>query len=773
MSLASSLELNTILEQVKTHCSFSLGKKRIEDLQPSFDKLVILQNNARMKEALQACIKYGPMPFAGIHDVTDLLQNAARGRVLTAQECLQELQFIRGVKGILVYEKSLNDLPHPSLQELTGSLVVHSALEKELARCFNEYGEVMDSASAELRGLRIARHRAEGAVADTANRFVSTHSDHVVDSIVTYKGGRAVILVKAQDKNLFGGLVYGDSASGAATYIEPAALVAANNKLQEFISRENEEVVRILRQCSALIGAASREELANVETCAILDEIFAKAIWGTKHDACAAVLSAEKVISLEKARHPLIDPEKVVANTYHLADPKKVLLITGPNTGGKTVSMKIIGLFTLMTYCGMPVTCESAVIPFFDQVFADIGDDQSVVSSLSSFSAHIRKQAEVASHATGDSLVLLDEVGSGTDPKEGEALAIALLNDLREKGCMTICTTHYDRLKAYGKRHDDVLLASVQFDLETLSPTYKYVEGLTGASNAFEVAKKYGLPDRIVKYARFLKEQARSEEDVLIDRLEKQLNENHAMQEELSEKLKAAEDKEKQLQKQSAMLEKQRDELKEKAEAEAEKYLEDVRKQAKEILKDMRRKAENAKYHEGLESLSKINALSESLNQKEEELPKDIHYKVGDAVELRSSSTVAQIRKIEKKDIIISVNGREMRVKKNQIRPSTHVIPKQKPVSVVHVQSEDIFAEVPTEVNLIGMRVDEGLDKMALFLDQAKLHHLNSVRIIHGDGTGRLRKAVHAKLSSDPSVKSFRLGMPNEGGTGATIVTLK
>ena len=771
MSVETSLELDVILQQVETYCSFTLGKELIQGTKPSFHRLVIQRDHERIKEALEAVNRYGSMPFAGISDIRVLLKQALKGSVLSGQDCLKEIRLIQGLKQIVQYEQTLSDVPHEHLNELIQSLIVHTKTEQLLSRCFNDYGEVVDSASKELREIRIAIRRAENDIASAASRFVSAHPEQVVDGIVTYRNGRAVVLVKASDKNTFGGMNYGDSASGQASYIEPSSFVGPNNRKLELEEKEKNEIHRILSECSREIASIANEEIGNIETCGILDAIFAKAQWGSKKDACVAKLTDEKEISITKARHPLIDPKKVVTNNYHLHNPKRVLLITGPNTGGKTVSMKVIGLFVLLTYCGMPVTCDEATIPYFDAVYSDIGDDQSVVSSLSSFSAHISKQAEIARKATPNSLVLLDEVGSGTDPKEGEALAIAFLNELRKLQCMTVCTTHYDRLKAYGKRHDDVLLASVQFDMEKLAPTYRYLEGLTGQSNAFEVAEKYGLPEPIIKQARFLKEQAKTEEDILIDRLEKQLNENQLLQEKLEQQLEQAKQENEKIKKERIQLEKEKDNLKQEAHEQAEQYLEQVQVEAKKILKQIRQRQDNGKYHEALQAASKLNTLN--VSEKQEVKDEHHEYKVGDAVELRSSSTVCQIVKMEKKDIVILVNGREMRVKKSQIRPSLKVIAKMKPEVTVNVREQNIFASVPREVNLIGMHVDEGIAAMDDYLDTAMLHGLKSFRIIHGDGTGKLRKAVHSRLAANPKVKSFRLGSPNEGGTGATVVEMK
>ena len=773
MNAEHSLELHVIRAQMEQLCAFSLGKKRIRDSHPSFEPLMIRRLNEWIREALEAVRKYDTMPFAGIRDISEPLQNAEKGRILTAQDILNEIQFIQGVRGILVYQKGLSEVSHVHLDDLINTLIVHQKCETFLRKCINEYGEVMDSATPELAAVRSALRRIDGEIASVAQRFLQAHGDAVVDSIITYRGGRAVVLVRASEKNSFGGMIHGDSSSGQASYVEPASFVAVNNRKQELLNRQDEEVQRVLRMCTDAIGEVAAEELANLETCAILDEIFAKAQWGDQREACAAVLSETSELKLTRARHPLIDPEKVVANSYHLADPCRVLLITGPNTGGKTVSMKVIGLSVLMTYAGMPVTADEAVIPFFDRIFVDIGDDQSVVSSLSSFSAHIQKQAEMCRSATADSLILLDEVGSGTDPREGEALAIAILNELRERHCMTVATTHYGRLKAYGRRHDDILVASVEFDMQKLAPTYRYMEGTTGQSNALEVAQRYGLPSSIIKYARFLKDQSRSEEDRLIERLETQVSENTRLQEELQKKIAQAEEKEARLKKEENRLAREKDRLKAQYEKEAQEYLESVQEEADAILARLRSQ-QDVKYHEMIELRHEIDGLRED-SQQEEVPERDYEYKVGDAVELRDNDQVCEVIKIGRKDLTILMNGREIRVKKNQIRPSTHIIPKMKkqPSATIHIASHDIFASMPSQCNLIGMRVDEAMEAMADYFDQAKLHGLKNFRIIHGDGTGRLRKAVHEKLRNDPSVKEFRLGMPQEGGTGATVVELK
>ncbi|MEE8807360.1 MAG: endonuclease MutS2 [Lactimicrobium sp.] len=772
MSLEKALEFDVIKAQMEQYCAFSLGKQEVANSQPAYDPLLIRRNLARISEALACVVHIGPMPFPGVKDIRSMLESADRGRILGEQDFLAEMRLIEGVRAAVNYEKDLQEVDHPALHELFSSLIVHERLLHQLQTCFNDYGEVKDSASEGLRHVRSEMRRCDGEIAAAANRFLSQHAGSVVDSIVTTRAGRAVVLVKASDKNTFGGMVYGDSASGSASYVEPAALVPLNNRKEHLMAKEQDEIHKILAKCSQAVQAAAREEIANINTLGILDGIFAKARWGKEHDACCAAMTDEKKIIIEKARHPLIDPARVVANDYHLCDPQHTLLITGPNTGGKTVSLKVIGLFVMMSYAGMPVTCAFCTLPYFDRVFADIGDDQSVVSSLSSFGAHVTHQAEICKYATDKSLVLLDEVGSGTDPSEGEALAIAILNELRSRQCMTVATTHYNRLKAYGKRHKDILLASVQFDMEKLEPTYQYVEGLTGQSNAFAIAQRYGLPKSIIKYAAFLKEQSKSDEDKLIERLEAQLQLNLEKQQKLDAEIAENKKLKAQLEAAQKQLDAQKEKIQDKAEEEARAYVEQVSAKADAIMKQMRQVQSTPHYHEAINQRHALNALVDKEQPKS--VPSQHHeYQVGDAVQLKGSSTVCEIVRIEKKDITILFNGREMRVKKNQIVPSDHVIAHVKEEPSVQMARSSIFSSMPIQCNLIGMHVDEAMERLDAYLDEAKVNGLKSFRIIHGDGSGALRKAVHARLARDKQVKEFRLGAPSEGGTGATVVTMK
>ena len=769
MSLFTRFELDRIRDAMANECLSAPGKRLLDACEPSYEPIVIRRDRNRLEEAMNAVLRFGSAPLEGLGDPQNLLKQSSKGRVLTAQELLQVLKLIRTVRAVVQYEDTIEEVAHPELHDLFSTLIVHEALEKTISNAINDYGEVKDSASLALQELRSQLRSADQHIAEAVEQFRRSHADSMVDSIVTVRNGRTVLLVKVSDKNRFGGIVYGDSQSHQASYIEPASLMRANNRKLELQNAEEEEIARILAAVSQAVSAQAEAEQANVETLAILDAVFAKASWGVRNHACAARLNEEKRFSIQQARHPLIPEADAVKNDYHLSDPYHTLLITGPNTGGKTVSMKIFGLFTLMTYCGMPVTAEEAEIPFFDRVFADIGDDQSVASSLSSFSAHVEKQAEMIREATEHSLILLDEIGSGTDPREGESLAIAILNELRKRQATVIATTHYSRLKAYGRRHEDILVATVEFDETTLRPTYRYLEGITGESNALSVAERCGLPASIVNYARFLKQQSKSEEDGLMERLEKQLMEAEQKNRKLEESLGKIKEYQKSLEAEHATIANRREVLLDEARNEAEAIVEHAREQADAILKDLRRTSKSAKYHELLKQKNQLNTITEPQNEMREESGE---FRPGDTVELRSSGAVARILEIRKKDIVIQLNGREVKVKASQIRPSLKRLPKEQQLQQA-VSSFSAPESISMECNLIGLHVDEAKEEFLDYMDAAKLAHLKSFRIIHGDGSGALRRMVQELLAKDRSVDSYRYGMPNEGGTGATVVTMK
>ncbi len=770
MSLITAFELDRIRKEMAEECMTVPGKEINAALEPDFSRLIMKRERDRLAEALACCEQFGRIPLDGISDQRKLLEMAKRGRTLSASDLLQEIRLIRGIRNAVAYEKTIHELPHEEIHDLFTTLIIHDKTEQKLSRCISDYGEVRDSASEHLKEIRRNLRESEALIAEAVQKFQKEHSDSLMDSIVTTRNGRTVLLIKASEKNSFGGIVYGDSKSGLASYVEPSGLMRANNRRQQLESEEEEEIARILSDCSQSVQQIAEEELSNLETAAVLDALFARAAWGVKNGGCAAVLSDSHEIDIASARHPLIPEKEAVRNSYHLKDPQRTLLITGPNTGGKTVSLKIIGLFTLMTACGMPVTCTSCILPYFDRVFADIGDDQSVASSLSSFSAHMEKQAEMLKSSTADSLILLDEIGSGTDPREGESLAIAVLNELRKKHATIIATTHYSRLKAYGKRHDDILVATVEFDMESLRPTYRYLEGMTGDSNALLVASRCGLPSSVISYARFLKEQSKSDEEGLMEKLEEQLMQARVKNEKMDQTLAGMREYQQKLKAENDQLAQKKDDILNDARKQAQDIIDEADQEADRILKEIRSAGSHVRYHELLEKKRQLSRIAGKREVSEES--REEGFREGDTVELVSLGGIGRVLKVRKKDILISVNGRQMKVPPSEIRPSLRHLPDSRRIERPVQASVSIPESVSMECNLIGMHADEAKEELLDYLDAAKLSRLAQVRIIHGDGTGALRKMVHEVLKHDRSVKEFHLGMPSEGGTGATIVIL-
>lgn len=763
----NALEFEQIKQQVAEHCSFSLGKELISELVPVFGTLHASTQTKRSKDALTLCVKYGPMPFHGIKDIRLACSAALKDGTLTAQELISCADHVRGISSIVHYMSKAEGV-YEAIKELTDSLVCPNAVQNKIESTIGPYGDVLDSASPKLRSIRKQRIQTEAELNKEAQRFVSQNSSKLQDSIITMRNDRIVVIAKISEKNSFGGIQYGESSSGQSAYVEPGCLIELNNKRQSLAFAEQEEIERVLHECSQVVKLHAEDMLSNLETLAVLDACFAKAEWGRARNGIMAELTTDRVIRIHQGRHPLIDPKKVVANNYHLGPEQKMLLITGPNTGGKTVSLKILGLFVLMSCCGIPVTADEAVLPFIDDLFVDIGDDQSIMASLSTFSAHLSKLNEITRHASKKSLVLLDELGSGTDPKEGEALAVSVLDDLRLKGCMTIATSHYGGIKMYGRNHDEVLLASVQFDLKTMSPTFRYIEGVSGHSNALQIARRFGLKESILMQAEQILSSSKSTEDELLEKLDQQIQEAASERLALAQLREELEAKQRQLDHEKSLLDAKREMILEQAKDKAKEMLEDIELQAELFLEELKESKEEVKQHQ----INQFHQNIRSLKPEEEQIETtDDHvFAVNDSVMMKGSSQIATIVSISGNNVTLSLGGLRVRSKLDQLKYVAKA-PQQKKKTVV---SSRIPLKKTTsfsmECNLIGLRVYEAMEVMDKYLDDALVHHMSTVRIIHGAGTGALRNAVHEKLRRRKDV-AFRLGGQGEGGVGATVVT--
>ena len=581
------LEFSEILNEVAGHCRFSLGADLILSATPQFNRLWVERELKRTQEAMDMINISGSMPFGGISDIRMPLRESQKDQILAIPDLLAVARHGQAVHTIKEYLRK-SEIKGEEISDIVASMRESIELSNAIEACFSPSFEVLDSASVQLKQLRRQMRLNAQELNKTSEHFIQKNAAKLTETISTIRNDRVVVLARISDKNAFGGILHGESASGQTAYIEPPVLVELNNKAQELKIAEGEEIKRICYELSQRTKVHAEEYLANLASLSLLDAIYAKARFGIDRNGVTAKITDARNLRYENARHPLIDPLHVVANSYHMTAGKPTLLITGPNTGGKTVSLKILGLFTIMTYCGMPVLADEAILPMFDQVYVDIGDDQSIQASLSTFSAHLQKIATICQKATGKSLILLDELGGGTDPVEGESLAMAVLNELRSRKAMIAATTHYSKLKAYGSKHADILLASVQFDLEKLQPTYRYIEGLPGSSNALAIAEKFGLSAKIVQEAREIKNAAKTIEELRLEELEAAIYMHKQKEDVLKTKISALEEATLAADKERAKYETQKEKILDDARKEGRELVSDLRAQAQELLDEIR-----------------------------------------------------------------------------------------------------------------------------------------------------------------------------------------
>ncbi|MBR0137048.1 MAG: Smr/MutS family protein, partial [Erysipelotrichaceae bacterium] len=552
-----------------------------------------------------------------------------------------------------------------------------------------------------------------------------------------------------------------------ASYVEPAECVDLNNSLSELMDDERREIQRILHELSQHIKRDADGYLANNATLGILDSYFARAIWGRENDCCISQINDRYDLIIEKGRHPLIDRHKVIANSYHMINPVNTILITGPNTGGKTVSLKLIGLFALMHQCAIPLPANEVSLPVYDNIFCDIGDNQSIADDLSTFSAHIANLAYITSHATNHSLVILDELGSGTDPVEGQALASSVLDFLRLRKVYTVATTHYAQLKAYGQQHDEIMTSSVQFDEENLKPTYLYQENTIGRSNALEIAKRLGFNQGIIDKAYEFRDQQQQPQDRLLENLQKQLDIVAQQREKMDlEKQQILAERE-ELQKQQEKLRSDSIEVMENARTKAAEMIEQIREESEEIISELKA-MEAYRVNEVSAAKGKISALMPE--QKVETIDDGKPLQVGDYVMISQTSQRGEIIEIDRKNAMVFCDGLKIRSSlSNLIR-----IEKPKPKKPVSTKAKvtRVNPAFKMELNLIGMRVEEALEALDKYMDNAVVSNAPFVRIIHGVGTGAVRSAVWKRLEKYKFVKKYEIAAANDGGAGATLVTL-
>ena len=759
------LEFSKILDQVAMYAHSSLATKRVLDLTAYKDLDELHDEIKRTNEAMDIARLLGRLPINAMDDISGAIKLAKTDAILSPEELYAIYHVLDNVSHLKSYFASYEG-EIIALRDYATTLEGDEHLKSEIERCILPDFSIADDASAALLKIRKSMRSLTSSIRKTMESYLKTSGDALSLDNLTSRNDRLVLAVKSDHRSEIKGLVHATSASGQTFYIEPERVVTMNNELNDLRADEQEEIRRILKTLSRYVKRIAISLSYDLELVTVLDFIFAKAEYGNFIDGMMPDVVQNGNLSLHQARHPLIDPEKVVANDIILK--QKVLMITGSNTGGKTVTLKTAGLLSLMAEAGLPVSATKATIPFFDEIYVDMGDDQSIAESLSTYSSHVKKQIQYLHLASKHSLVLIDEIGSGTDPQEGSALAKAMIDAFIQKGCTLIITTHYGSLKNYGQAHDDIALASVGFNIETMKPTYKLKLDTIGSSYAFEIAENLGMDEAIIKKALAYQQEDENETERLAKKLAIKEAELSEKEEYLTKTLAQAQADKQSYEKKLAGIEKQREATLEQAKKASNALLDDAKKMIDEIIKEVREK-DNIKDHEVLNAKHMLDDLK---HEKKQKVKVQNHtFVVGDHVKIDSMNREGDISEVLKNhQVTVLVSGLAIKLKDTDI---TFLHPKTKVQKVKSGGRPKMKKTGHYEVNIIGMRYQEAMDTVDKFIDDAIVLGYPSVRIIHGMGTGVLRNGVRKMLKTNKNVKAFRDGVPNEGGLGATVVDLE
>lgn len=786
-----SLELDKILKMLSDTASSADAKEKALEIKPMTDYFEVLELLDKTEAAHILIAKFGAPSFGGLQNVNNALSRAAAGGSLSAGELLKIAVTLKIIRGITVWHEKCAGMSN-SLDDLFNSLYPNKYLEERITNAILSETEISDNASPELKEIRRKKRHYENKIREQLDSMIhSSHYSKVLrDGIITQRNGRFVVPVKAENRGDVAGMVHDTSGSGATVFIEPAAVVEANNEIKVLESREQDEIERILAELSQMAGEFEDTVKISFDSAVMLDLIFAKAHLAYKMKASRPILNNDGEILLKKARHPLIDPRSVVPVDISLGIDFDSLVITGANTGGKTVSIKTIGLLTLMAECGLmlPVT-DNSRISVFDNVLADIGDEQSIEQSLSTFSSHMTTIVDILKTADDRSLVLIDELGAGTDPVEGAALAVAILENLRQKGAKIASTTHYSELKEYALKTNRVENGCCEFDVASLKPTYRLLIGMPGRSNALAIAGRLGIDESITDFAKALISEEDTRFEDAVDTLEtarKALEDDRQkLEEEKTSILRQKENAEKQLQKAKEQSEKEID----RAKKEAERIVENARRAGNSLLLEIEQlKKELAKKNNHQEIARKAKAAMGKQLDKMDEITNNLQgddsdyvlpraLKIGDRVFVKTLGGEAEIISIDEKKNTVQVQSGMIKMKA-EISDLRLIGAKKQPKKnsygsrTVHTGSK-ATSSAASSIDLRGTTVEEAILDLDKFIDSVLRTGLNEITIIHGKGTGALRKGIHIHLRKHPNIRTFRVGTFGEGEEGVTIAELK
>lgn len=787
----TTLEYTKIIDLLTEKADSEPGKKLCRELVPSTDLSAIRTAQRETKDALARLFRIGSTSFGSNRDLGFSIRSLEIGSSLSMSELLKLASFLDNVSRIKTYgKKEREDFPNDSLDAYFEGLTPMTQLANEINRCILSEEEMADDASPRLKSIRRSKLSTNEKIHSQLTSMVNgAYRTFLQDAVITMRDNRYCIPVKAEYKSQVSGMVHDQSSTGSTFFIEPAAVVNLNNQLKELDLQEQEEIEVILGDLSSQAAVHTSELAADQKIMTTLDFIFAKAKLAMEQNATEPIFNTEHYIQIRKGRHPLLDKKKAVPIDVRLGKDFDLLVITGPNTGGKTVSLKTVGLFTLMGQAGLHIPAlDRSELSIFSEVYADIGDEQSIEQSLSTFSSHMTRVVHILQHADADSLCLFDELGAGTDPTEGAALAIAILNYLHDRGIRTMATTHYSELKIYALSTNFVENACCEFDVETLRPTYRLLIGIPGKSNAFAISSKLGLSDEIINAAKEqISKEDESFEDVIAD-LEQSRVTIEKEQQEIAEYKERIRTLQEQLQKKNEKIDQAKDKILRDANEKARAILQEAKDVADETIRDFNKAGASADIKELEKKRQKVrdkinekngklalgNSQKKPANQKTVD-PKKL--KKGDSVKIISMNLKGIVNTLPDARGNLFVQCGIMRMQTNindlvPVKEETITAPALQRTNTGKLKMSKSFS-VSSEINLLGCTVDEAIAKLDKYLDDAYLAHLPSVRVVHGKGTGALRSAVQSHLKRLKYVKEYRLGEYGEGDAGVTIVTFK
>lgn len=784
-----TLELDLILEKLAAECSCDDAKDLARGLKPACDMAEVEMLLQQTEDAFSLLARFGGPSFSGLKNVNNSLHRAAAGGSLNPKELLDIAYCLRALRTLDEWRNHSSGVK-TSLDFFFEGITSNKYLETKILSCIVSEEEIADKASDTLFDIRKKIRSKENSIREKLDSLI--HSSHyqqfLQEAIITQRNGRFVVPVKAECRGNVPGLVHDTSSTGATVFIEPASVVDANNDIKVLQGKERDEIMRILYELSAESGDFAESIKHSYESAIRLNLIFAKAHLAYKMKATKPILNNEGIICLKKARHPLIDPKKVVATDIALGDEYDTLVITGPNTGGKTVSLKTLGLLTLMTMCGLliPVADRSRV-SVFNNILVDIGDEQSIAQSLSTFSSHMVNIIDIMKKADDKSLILIDELGAGTDPVEGAALAVSIIEALREKGAIIAATTHYAELKAYALDTPGVTNGCCEFDIETLRPTYKLLIGVPGRSNAFAILKHLGMTQDVIDNAKAIVGSDNRDFEAVLEKLEASrhaLEEERKVAEEMTERARKIEEK---AQSEMDKIETLKARELDKAKREAQKLIDAAERKSSQFLLELDKLKKEQTSSNATEIARKtrravkaqMGEMDDLINPNELADNWDYDYKLprnpvpGDRIVIKGIGE-GDVLEFKNNNVFVKSGLLKTRVKLSDIMILDK--PKKKPVKTQHNvyrTSSRADADVKTEIDMRRETVDEALSELGLFIDRCVLNNIEEIRIIHGKGTGALRSAVTDYLKTHPNVSEYRLGRYGEGENGVTIAKLK